>query len=272
MTAFPDKTLLVGIGAPKSGTSWLYGYLRDHPQVFMSPIKEMNVWNARFRPDLAKDWNEKFAVRLQQAEAKGDAPKRQLEALRMRVAMSTDPTAYIRFFKQRTTPQHKAFGEVSPGYILLREEGLRALKAQHPRTRLILLMRDPVERLWSALRMRQRESGVDAAQGFDSAITNELMLERGRYDLIIAALDAVFDAADVHLGFYETLFEEASIRALCDFAEVDYAPADFDRHPNVAPEAEMPAHQVQAAREALDPVYAFCRARFGDRVPASWAR
>lgn len=270
MTPFNEKTLLVGIGAPKSGTSWLYGYLRDHPQVLMSPIKEMNVFNARFRPDLAKDWNEKFAAKLKKMEASGDAPKRQLEAMRMRVAMSTDPSAYIRFFKQLTRPEYKAFGEVSPGYILLREDGLAALRDQHPKTRVILLMRDPVERVWSAVRMRQRESGVDAVEGFDSAVKNDLMMERGRYDLIVSALDKVFAPEDVWLGFYETLFEEEKIRSLCDFAEVDYVEADFDRRPNVAPEADMPAEHQATARAALDPVYAFCRERFGDKVPATW--
>lgn|SRR5699024_4973400 len=33
------------IGAPKCGTSSLYTYLKDHPQIFMSPIKEPNYFN-----------------------------------------------------------------------------------------------------------------------------------------------------------------------------------------------------------------------------------
>ena len=33
-----------GIGAQKSGTTWLYAYLKEHPQVFMPEIKELNYF------------------------------------------------------------------------------------------------------------------------------------------------------------------------------------------------------------------------------------
>lgn len=39
------KLFFLGIGAAKSGTSWLYDYLTSHPDVAPGPIKEMHVLN-----------------------------------------------------------------------------------------------------------------------------------------------------------------------------------------------------------------------------------
>ena len=48
------------VGAPKAGTTSLYNYLDQHPQVYMSPIKEPNFFSAEIRiehfaPDLQRD-------------------------------------------------------------------------------------------------------------------------------------------------------------------------------------------------------------------------
>lgn len=275
MTAFADKTLLVGVGAPKCGTSWLYGYLRDHPQIFMSPIKEMHVFNAWYRPDVCAAWNDRFAAKLEDLESKA-APltpqqERMLTAHRARVAMSGDLGAYIDYFRAQARDEHRAFGESSPAYNLLREEGFAALRAQHPRVRLIFLMRDPVERFWSALRMRQKKrDNFDARAEFVAAWSDAALVERSRYDLTLEALDRAFPADEVWIGFYETLFRADTISKICAFAGVDAVPADFDNRPNLAPDVDLSPERRAIARALLDPVYAYCRARFGVRLPREW--
>ena len=274
--AFADQTMLVGIGAPKCGTSWLYAYLRDHPGVFMSPVKEMHVWNARFRPDLCADWNARFADALDAARARaGDAPSpaqaRMIAALGARVAMTDDQSEYLAFFRRTAAPHHRAVGEITPGYALLRDDGLRALRDQHPRVRLLFTMRDPVERFWSALRMRQRmEPSYRAAAEFERAFDDAGLVERGRYDLTLEAVDRVFASRDVWIGFYETMFTPARIGALCAFAGVGYRRPEFEHRPNAAPAVAMTADQRGFARTRLDGVYRYCRARFGDRLPDTW--
>src|SRR5690348_379750 len=39
------------VGAPKAGTTSLYHYLDQHPQIFMSPIKEPNYFASEIRPE-----------------------------------------------------------------------------------------------------------------------------------------------------------------------------------------------------------------------------
>lgn len=43
-----QRQLVIGLGAMKSGTTWLSDYLGSHPAFFHSPIKEMNAFAALF--------------------------------------------------------------------------------------------------------------------------------------------------------------------------------------------------------------------------------
>jgi hypothetical protein len=48
MTRLPNFFV---VGAPKAGTTSLYWYLDQHPQVYMSPIKEPNYFAAEIREE-----------------------------------------------------------------------------------------------------------------------------------------------------------------------------------------------------------------------------
>jgi len=48
----------VGIGAQRSGTTWIYEMLKNHPQVCMSPEKEINFFNNHYGKGL--EWYKKF--------------------------------------------------------------------------------------------------------------------------------------------------------------------------------------------------------------------
>jgi hypothetical protein len=47
-TALPNFFI---VGAPKAGTTALYHYLDQHPEIYMSPIKEPNYFAAEIRPE-----------------------------------------------------------------------------------------------------------------------------------------------------------------------------------------------------------------------------
>lgn len=40
-----DKIDFIGIGAAKSGTTWLTTVLRQHPEIFLSKVKEIHYFN-----------------------------------------------------------------------------------------------------------------------------------------------------------------------------------------------------------------------------------
>src|SRR5436853_5806169 len=54
------------VGAPKAGTTSLYHYLDQHPEVYMSPIKEPNYFSSEVRPEnLSEELQERSRNDLQ---------------------------------------------------------------------------------------------------------------------------------------------------------------------------------------------------------------
>ena len=43
------------VGAGKAGTTSLYSYLRQHPQIYMSPVKEPCYFASEIRPEMLSD-------------------------------------------------------------------------------------------------------------------------------------------------------------------------------------------------------------------------
>jgi hypothetical protein len=264
--SFEQKTFLVGIGGQRCGTTWLYRYLRRHAEIWMPDIKEMHFWDEIFLPD------ERSAVKIQLAalQSGGSRQTSRIDALKARLAMGSDQAKYIEYFRQADTG---VFGEVTPAYSCLPVEGFKALKAIHPRVKLIFILRDPAQRFWSGLChsiKRGRLSG-DPSELFDAALTDDAhTIERTRYDLTLERVGQVFDPADVLVLFFERLFTPESIRSITDFAGVSYVPADFEQRTASAVIEPMSPRQLDAARKQFARVYEYCAARFP--LPKQWAQ
>lgn len=270
------KIFMLGIGAQKAGTSWLHDYFKKRRDVFVPPVKELHHFDARFRSDLCSDFDRRFRERYEQFRArdgKSRAAKQRLEILEARVRMIGDEGAYRAYFEKAVPKTCRIFGEITPAYSLLPEEGFRAIASQFPRTRLIFLMRDPVDRLYSHLRMAERLDMLigPAIEQFAAALKNPQYVERSEYHRTLANARRVFAPEDIFIGFYETFFCDAELARLCDFLGIPFKPGDYGTPVNVSPhETRLDAERIAMARKKLAPVYDFCRAEFGGKVPDSW--
>lgn len=111
------------IGAAKSGTSALYRYLQQHPDIYMSPIKEPHFFGYENQPPNTNGPDDFVNTAI------------------------TNINSYLSLFSQVTT--EKAIGEASPTYIHLP----RAVERIHyhiPNAKLIAILRHPAERAFSA--------------------------------------------------------------------------------------------------------------------------
>src|SRR4051812_8296065 len=70
------KTLILGVGAPKSGTSWLHSYLKGDARVAVSPIKELHFFDDWLGTGRQQRWKRRFVQRLLKfvLESKGGRP------------------------------------------------------------------------------------------------------------------------------------------------------------------------------------------------------
>lgn len=139
------------IGAQKSGTSSLYYYLSQHPSLKLSVEKEIHYYN--YYQQRGKDIN-----------------------------------WYKSFFPLRIKSINKKTGEASP-YYLFDENAAERLKRDIPDIKLIALLRNPIDRAYSAYNMNVTQGNHEHLQSFEQAIANtdlsmeasQVYLLRGQY-------------------------------------------------------------------------------------------
>lgn len=130
------------IGAAKSGTTSLYKYLGQHPDIYTSPVKEPNF----------------FAFEGEEVNFKGPRDDDYTNSWTI-----TSRAQYERLFEASTDAG--ARGEASPSYLYYPKASSR-IQQSIPNVRLIALLRHPVERAYSnylMMRMTGREKYTDFA-------------------------------------------------------------------------------------------------------------
>lgn len=195
------------IGAGKCGTTTLYQSLRTHPEVFLPTVKETNF----------------FALSGLDLE-EGPDP----EAFRHWPEAVTDPTAWADLYAAAAPGQQ--LGEVCPMY-LYSPRALENLAAHRPGMRIVVILRDPVERLWSRHLHLVRDGRSPAP--FE-AVTDPTsvwwrrpdLIAEGRYATHLREVDARFPAEQVRVLFYDDLKRDpdAVFAALGDFLGLSAAP------------------------------------------------
>ncbi len=163
MSFCPDFLL---IGAQKSGTTSLYAYLNLHPELFMSDVKEPHFFCAPGDGSpvdfvgVQSDWE---------------------------IHLVPDPAEYEALFADA---RGRRTGEASASYLVDRLAAPRIVSA-NPDVRLVVVLRDPVERAISGWRMWQKWGGekreladaiADELQRIEDGLPNPHMyLAIGRY-------------------------------------------------------------------------------------------
>jgi hypothetical protein len=272
-------TFLLGVGCQKGGTAWLHRYLEASPQVDPGFRKEYHVWDGLDLPSgrLARERVMQQARRAATALEAGEPAH--AEAL-LRASFYADADVYFDYFASLLRPAEiRLTADITPGYAGLSVDRLAGIRDgfEHRRVRpvAVYLMRDPVERIWSAARMDLRRQGYPepAADRVLRMHTREMYAARTRYDETMARLERVFPRDSIFYGFYEGLFDRDTLRGLCSFLGIDFHEPDFERQVNVSPKdlEELPEETVRTVARHFRDVYDAVRARFPDLdLAAMW--
>lgn len=178
---------------------------------------------------------------------------------------------YSGYFARRVGEQ-PLFGEVTSAYSLIGEAGFRYLKQLFPRTKVIYLMRDPIDRHHSLMRMQERNGRTPGfvQRNFLSTIDNKFSWNMADYASHVEALRGVFSESELYTGYYETLFTGAEIARICDFLGLALEPAAYATRLNTSEVAhELDPELVGAARAKFAATYDYCRRNFPG-LPRSW--
>jgi hypothetical protein len=168
------------IGAMKSGTTALYYYLEQHPEIYMSPVKEPNFFSSQEQENAA------------------------------------DTVTHIGTYQHlfRGASGEKAIGEASHSYLY--EPGAAAeIRRYIPEARLIAILRNPIDRAYShflhmvrtgaeplddfAQALREDEVGIHKERSFQDYI------ERGLYYDQLERYFGTFLREQVRVYLYEDL-------------------------------------------------------------------
>lgn len=284
----PNKPVFVlGIGAQKAGTTFLYKALQAHPEVVMgrtqNSAKEMHVFNNYFIRGLANSnerlRREKLVRFLQTPPSRITArERRKLLHFTQLCGMQYDLSLYVRHFRTLLQDRRKRYtGDITPEYQILSASHFREIRAllePHFDVRVIFLMRDPLDRLFSAMRMEDRGMRVQqsATARFIKYYSNIQYASKSQYESTIIAIEQVFEPRQLFYGFYEELFRPEEFRRLGDFLGLEELTADFNERINASPVVDMPgAEALAAARRFFAPTYDFCMHRFGEaRIRGIW--
>jgi len=133
------------IGAAKSGTSALYHYIRQHPDIYMSPRKETHFFA--------------FENGNPSTNGPGDTIPGAITRLE----------EYLKLFEN--VKNEKIVGEASPTYIYL-PRACERIKFHIPDVQMIAILRNPVDRAYSAY-MHLIRDGREPISDFSQALKVE---------------------------------------------------------------------------------------------------
>lgn len=179
------------VGAPRSGTTSLYEYLRQVPGIYMSPVKEPRYFDAvdHFAP---------FAPKPIRSKAK-----------------------YLRLFKN--VKDEALVGEASPSYLM----DLEAPKRIHsvaPHARIIMILRDPVEQIYSAYLLHRR-AGFQRLP-FHEAVKLDLYQKPAFYTQSVKRYCEIFGADRVKILIFEEFIGDTpgGVRGILRFLGAEAEP------------------------------------------------
>jgi hypothetical protein len=200
------------VGVARAGTTSLSHYLDQHPDIFMSPVKEPYFFSS-YHPD----W----------------------------VPVSQTLFSYLSLFAGATT--EKYLGEASPAYFW-DEDSPQAIKDASPDARIIISLRDPIKRAYSEYLLLRR-STEEWRSTFAEAVDEEMALDpsdrgvhpqynyvdRGYYAARVERYFDLFGTDRVHVLFFEDFVKSTrdEMRRVFDFLQVD---SEFARSIAIVPQ------------------------------------
>ena len=224
-----QPTFFLGLGGQKCGSSWVQAYLARAKGSDFGRLGEYQVWEPAlggvFQRYAVPAPTEFERMRARAKMALGGAEP----AAHLRWRLQQDPHAYFDYFAGLLAKKGVVrTGDVTPSYAALPPETLSLIRLGFAErgiaTRAIFVMRDPVERLRSHMRMEMDKGRLPASEANDAPLRRFYATAeaeaRSRYDRTLEAIEAVFAPEERHIALFEEIFTPEGTEALAAFAGV----------------------------------------------------
>lgn len=288
------QRMLFCVGATKAGTSWLYRALHDHPECALKSVKEMHYWDTS-APEVQRKqvaalqgrFND-FTAQLEEAKAAGRGwqvtnMQRRLKDLSDLIAVLLSPRDghrdYVDWMGEGA--EGRLCADLTPNYGLLDEAILREMVQAFPDAKWVYLIRDPLERLWSHVRMqaKRQKQPHETHEGKSNGILKRILnhghethiLERGDYIGAVRRLRSVVPAAQLSVEFCERLFTPEGWGSMCLYLGLSETQVDGADRAHAGPQAQMKEQLKPQAIRFLRQQYDWAAREIGP-LPDNWQR
>ncbi|MDP2902430.1 MAG: sulfotransferase [Methylovulum sp.] len=255
--------LVIGAGAMKAGTTWLYKQLDVHPNIHFTPEKEIHYFSYN------EEWGDKLDSR--------DRNRRLNRAIRRDCAEKViqwykhyaqpgelDDQWYCNLFNG--VPDDVYCADFSNQYSLLEEESLEQIKKVAKNIKVIYTLREPLERLWSHVKFHYKFNGQEdrvdniSIKAFRRLIELSWFWKNAEYVANYDRLVNVFGESNVKLFYLEDFIAlpQNSLWCLEDFLaiqHIEFKDEAAKKKVNKTKELAMPSQWQRIAMIKLRPQY-----------------
>jgi len=203
-TEFCNRRFLIIGGTTKAGTTSLYHYLKDHPQVCASSLKE-----TRFFIDVDS-------------------------LLPVKTRFDESLKGYREYFSNCLSAGEKVLMEASPDYLC--SQTALHIADLLPNAKMVFVLRDPVDRLVSWFKYARQRGLLDSKLGFEEYVEYQLKhpitsitpshyraLEEGCYSRYVKAFIEKMPGRVLLLSFDELKTSpERAMEKICDFSDIGF--------------------------------------------------
>lgn len=218
----------LGIGAPRCGTTWLYENLSRHPEIWMTPVKEIHYFDQLGKPAVMrkKYWRDLQRRAYHYIKPNNDNNRR--------ANLSWDASFFLKkrnlgwYLSLFRPNENQLSGEITPSYASLQQHTVEQIHGLNPDMKIIYIMRDPVERLWSnAIYYLVRQKKLDprkiSNQELLKIINTARHISNTGYMQNLDVWESVFPTDQIYIDFYDNIREnpEEMILRIYNFLELD---------------------------------------------------
>lgn len=282
-----NRMFLLGMGAQKAGTSWHYKYLTSVDEFESGIFKEYRVLDAIYCPETPRRYKGTMKVASQVLSQNGSVSSSQQRFIH-RLSVTLHVQYYYDHFANLLIKQNKKIvGDFTPSHSALAKTALQKVSneftARNIDVKPIFLMRDPIERAWSALRTARRDKSLRKDEFRRLGISNPYTLDDDELLKILPdttgykirsnyqkTIENAFSKENIIYVFYKELFTDNSINWIVDRIGFEYIKPNLKNIANSSSKTSaLLAKTLTYLHDRYDATYRFVRDRFGSERVAT---
>jgi hypothetical protein len=267
------KPDILCIGAQKAGTSWLHVTLATREDIWVPPFKEMHFFDHKFIAECRRwaPWHVKKGLKMAREQHLARVLPPDETYLRYLERLETRPIlngTWYKYIFSRAAADQKCL-DVTPEYSCISDEGVDFFKRFLPHSKLIYIIRNPLDRLMSQFRMNaHRRSSLPSSQDdWRELLEMPALQTRGDYLNNVPRWDKRFTEENLLYLPYGQIEKDPQVMLRkienhCDLPSAKYPRAKEKVH-RTDP-LQLPDYVIERLEELAAPQIQFIREYFGE--------